>query len=398
MRCLYLVVLAAALQSASAELIPRACSALYGQCGGTGFTGSTCCETGSVCVYSNDYYSQCLVGSSSSTSTKTTTTTTSSKTTSTSKTTTSSATAKTTTSSTTAKTTSSSTTSKASSTTSKTTTTTSTATVSASCIATSYTQISTVKSCTTFKIQGPFTIPANSVVDLTGLKSGAQVYITGTITWAFGTLDKTNDLITIGGTNINIDATGAVFDGNGPSYWDGLGGNGGVPKPKFIRLKGLSGTLKNLKVVNAPIHCFSISSSSDLILTGVSLDNDAFDVSSSTGITIQGATVANQDDCLAVNSGSNINFLTNSCSGGHGISIGSVKTGNVVSGVTVTGCTIANSDNGVRIKVYNDATSASVDTITYQDITLSSIAKYGIIIQQDYTNSGATGTPGTSGK
>ncbi len=35
------------------------CSALYGQCGGTGFTGPTCCSQGS-CKYSNAWYSQCL--------------------------------------------------------------------------------------------------------------------------------------------------------------------------------------------------------------------------------------------------------------------------------------------------------------------------------------------------
>jgi len=35
------------------------CSALYGQCGGTGWTGATCCSSG-TCQYSNAYYSQCL--------------------------------------------------------------------------------------------------------------------------------------------------------------------------------------------------------------------------------------------------------------------------------------------------------------------------------------------------
>jgi cellulose 1,4-beta-cellobiosidase len=32
-----------------------------GQCGGTGFAGSTCCASGSTCVETNEYYSQCLV-------------------------------------------------------------------------------------------------------------------------------------------------------------------------------------------------------------------------------------------------------------------------------------------------------------------------------------------------
>lgn len=35
------------------------CVALYGQCGGIGYSGATCCASGS-CKYSNDWYSQCL--------------------------------------------------------------------------------------------------------------------------------------------------------------------------------------------------------------------------------------------------------------------------------------------------------------------------------------------------
>ncbi|KAJ3035959.1 hypothetical protein HDV00_003253 [Rhizophlyctis rosea] len=36
------------------------CAAKYGQCGGQGFTGPTCCQSGSTCKASNQYYSQCL--------------------------------------------------------------------------------------------------------------------------------------------------------------------------------------------------------------------------------------------------------------------------------------------------------------------------------------------------
>lgn len=34
--------------------------AAYGQCGGTGYTGSTTCVSGYTCTYSNAYYSQCI--------------------------------------------------------------------------------------------------------------------------------------------------------------------------------------------------------------------------------------------------------------------------------------------------------------------------------------------------
>ena len=39
------------------------CSAVYAQCGGSGWTGATCCASGSTCTYSNAYYSQCVPGS-----------------------------------------------------------------------------------------------------------------------------------------------------------------------------------------------------------------------------------------------------------------------------------------------------------------------------------------------
>jgi len=36
------------------------CSAHYGQCGGIGWTGASCCASGTTCTYSSSYYSQCL--------------------------------------------------------------------------------------------------------------------------------------------------------------------------------------------------------------------------------------------------------------------------------------------------------------------------------------------------
>lgn len=36
----------------------------YGQCGGSSYTGTTTCETGWVCQYQNEWYSQCVAGES----------------------------------------------------------------------------------------------------------------------------------------------------------------------------------------------------------------------------------------------------------------------------------------------------------------------------------------------
>ncbi|KAF9432072.1 hypothetical protein BGZ76_011303 [Entomortierella beljakovae] len=275
----------------------------------------------------------------------------------------------------------------------------------ASCTARSYNEIPGTLGCSTIVIQGPFTVPANKKIDLTNLKAGTTLKIVGKITFAKGNLGKNDDLVTIGGSNIKIDGTKGTFDGNGPQYWDGKGGNGGVNKPKFIRLKKLSGSLTGLTVINVPVHTFAINNCQGLRIHGVTIDNrgpkydlghntDGFGISSSKDITITGAKVYNNDDCLALNSGSNIVFTDNYCYGSHGISIGSIKSGQVVNGAVISRCTIENADNGVRIKAYANAKGGSVNNITYTDITLKNIHKYGVIIQQDYTNEGATGKPG----
>ncbi|KAG8996210.1 hypothetical protein FRB94_008457 [Tulasnella sp. JGI-2019a] len=52
----------AALVALSIAVSVSAQSAVWGQCGGIGWTGPTTCVAGSVCTYSNPYYSQCLPG------------------------------------------------------------------------------------------------------------------------------------------------------------------------------------------------------------------------------------------------------------------------------------------------------------------------------------------------
>ncbi|KAI0363603.1 endoglucanase [Pilatotrama ljubarskyi] len=59
--------LAAVLLSAA----PALSTAVWGQCGGIGFSGDTTCDSGSACVKVNDYYSQCQPGASSPTTTST---------------------------------------------------------------------------------------------------------------------------------------------------------------------------------------------------------------------------------------------------------------------------------------------------------------------------------------
>jgi hypothetical protein len=69
-----------------------------------------------------------------------------------------------------------------------------------------------------------------------------------------------------------------------------------------------------LHIKNTPVQAVSINGCEGLTVINMTIDNsagdsagghntDAFDIGSSSGITIVGAQVYNQDDCVAVNSG-----------------------------------------------------------------------------------------------
>ncbi|KAF8706096.1 glycosyl hydrolase 5 (cellulase A) family, partial [Rhizoctonia solani] len=51
----------------ASSLTPTLAIGQWGQCGGKGYAGSTACDSGLACVYQNDYYSQCLVVTSTTT-------------------------------------------------------------------------------------------------------------------------------------------------------------------------------------------------------------------------------------------------------------------------------------------------------------------------------------------
>ncbi|KAJ3139694.1 hypothetical protein HDU90_009195 [Geranomyces variabilis] len=282
--------------------------------------------------------------------------------------------------------------------------------VPASCLITSYSSgavASAVSSCSTLILDG-FTVTGGETLDLSKLKDGASVIFRNTITFAHANWE--GPLVSVGGTDITVDGTGATLDGQGALYWDGKGGNGGVTKPKFFALHSATrAKMSNVKLLNTPVQAFSINGCQDCHLSNLEQDNSAgtklghntdfLDIGSSDGVFVENSHTQNQDDCVAVNSGSNIVFTGGSCNGGHGLSIGSVgKSGplakNTVKNVTFSDSTVLNSDNGLRIKTIAGGTGA-VSDITYRNIKLSNIAKFGITIQQDYLNGGPTGKPTT---
>uniref|UniRef100_A0A0K3CL33 endo-polygalacturonase n=1 Tax=Rhodotorula toruloides TaxID=5286 RepID=A0A0K3CL33_RHOTO len=215
----------------------------------------------------------------------------------------------------------------------------------------------------------------------------------------FGTKQWEGPLVQVSGKNVHFNGNGHKWDGQGSYYWDGKGGNGGKTKPKFFKVK-FSGAMDSVYLLNQPVQGFSISNPAKLVMSNIVVDvkagaslghnTDAFDISSAKDLTIDGAAVNNQDDCVAINDGTGITIQNSVCTGGHGISVGSIRTGKHVSNVVIK-CVIVDNDNGLRIKTYVGATDASVSNVQYIGNTVTNAKKYGVVIEQDYTNDGATG-------
>ncbi|KAI0766299.1 endo-polygalacturonase PG1 [Irpex lacteus] len=261
--------------------------------------------------------------------------------------------------------------------------------------------------CTTVVING-FTVPAGETFNLE-LASGSTVTMNGDV--VFGTQNWDGPLFQISGSNINFNGNGHTFDGQGAFYWDGQGVNGGVTKPAPMMKIKISGTYTNVKVLNSPARVYSVSNPAQLTMSQLTIDDsagdaansksdgkaaghntDGFDVST-TDLTIEDSTIHNQDDCLAINKGSNIVFQRNTCIGGHGISIGSISSDVTVSDITISGNTITDNDQALRIKTKASATDASVSGVTYSGNTATGIRQFGVIIDQSYPDT--LGTPGT---
>ncbi|KAI0657550.1 endo-polygalacturonase PG1 [Cubamyces menziesii] len=264
--------------------------------------------------------------------------------------------------------------------------------------------------CTTVNINS-FTVPAGETFNL-ALADGTTVNMQGDVT--FAVKDWEGPLFQVSGKSITFNGNGHTFDGNGPSYWDGQGGNGGVTKPAPMMKIKISGTYSNVKVLNSPARVYSVSNPAPLVMSQLTIDDSAGDAPNSksggkaaghntdgfdcstTDLTIQDSTIHNQDDCLAINKGSNIVFQRNTCTGGHGISVGSIDSDVTVSGIVIQDNTITNNDQALRIKTKASATDSTVTNITYSGNTGTGLRQFGVLIDQSYPDT--LGTPGNGVK
>lgn len=150
---------------------------------------------------------------------------------------------------------------------------------------------------------------------MTLLKSRVKIIFEGETTWGYEEWD--GPLLQIEGTKITIEgASGAYLNPDGSRWWDGKGTNSGKTKPKFFYAHDLTdSTITNLYIQNTPVQAVSINGADGLTITGMTIDSsdgdtddlghntDCFDIGSSSSVTITGAECYNQDDCVAINSG-----------------------------------------------------------------------------------------------
>lgn len=263
------------------------------------------------------------------------------------------------------------------------------------------------KDCATIVLSS-VAVPSGTTLDLSDLESGTHVIFEGVTT--FGYEEWAGPLLQIEGTDITIEcANGGYINAQGALWWDGKGGSGGKTKPKFFYAHDLTNSaINNFYVLNTPIQAISIDGASGLTITNMTINNEAgaslgkntdgFDIGDSSNVIITGSNVYNQDDCVAINSGTSITVENTVCSGGHGLSIGSVggRSDNTVETVTFSNNEVKNSVNGIRIKA-TEGDTGSISGVTYSGITLSEISGYGILIEQNYDGGDLHGGTPTSG-
>ncbi|CAK5273417.1 unnamed protein product [Mycena citricolor] len=304
------------------------------------------------------------------------------------------------------------------------------------CTVNSVSSASNLKSCSNVVIEG-FTVPSGSTLNIEAA-SGATVTMTGDIVFAKTSCESCSEISYRMGDDacqplvlsshstptisISTAETIILMQGNGAAYWDGKGTNGGSTKPHpFVKFKG-SGTFSFVTVLNSPAQAISVGTTGASIIERVTVDNcahtpdqavcvetdgryaaagaslghntDGFDVSAS-DLTISQCTVINQDDCVAVNKGDNILVEDTTCTGSHGISIGSIASGHSVTNFKAARNKITGGLYGLRIKVDKSAKNAKVSGVTYEANTISGISDYGVLITQSYPAN--DGSPGSGG-
>lgn len=250
----------------------------------------------------------------------------------------------------------------------------------------------------------------NSVLEFTGC-SDCTIQIDGTLEASDDTTywnGKTAIMYMDGITNAKVySSTGdGTINGNGQASWDLFATDSSYARPTLFYITDSSGiTVENMYFDAAPNVFHSVTGGSsnvvykDITLYAVSSSSnaakntDGWDIGKSTYVTIETATVTNDDDCVAFKPGANYVSVSDiSCTGSHGLSVGSLGgtagQTDTVENVIVNGATMIDSTKASGIKLYpggSDYGTAVVSNVTFESVVVDS-SDYAVQIQSCYNS------------
>ncbi|KAI1425359.1 glycoside hydrolase family 28 protein [Xylaria sp. FL1777] len=249
----------------------------------------------------------------------------------------------------------------------------------------------------------------NSVFSFNGC-SGCTFQIEGLLKVASNT-DYWNgknaifDVSSITGAKIYSSTGAGVIDGNGQDAWDRFAEDSSYDRPTLFWINGSKNIIvQNLKFKNAPnvfhsargdssnIQYIDINLSATSKSSNLPKNTDGWDIGPASYVTISGATVTNDDDCVAFKPGANYVTVTDiTCIGSHGLSVGSLgsKAGatDTVQNIYVSGATMTDSTKAAGIKLYPAGSShgtAVVRNVTWENIVVDN-SDYAFQIQSCYS-------------
>ncbi|KAI1298835.1 glycoside hydrolase family 28 protein [Xylaria venustula] len=262
----------------------------------------------------------------------------------------------------------------------------------------------------------------NSVFSFDGC-SGCTLQVDGLLKVASDTdywngRDAIFDVSDITGAKVYSSTGTGVIDGNGQDAWDLFASDSSYSRPTLFWINGSKNIIvQNLQFINAPnvfhsargdssnIQYIDISLSAKSTSDNLPKNTDGWDIGPASYVTISGATVINDDDCVAFKPGANYVTVTNiSCTGSHGLSVGSLgsKSGSTdtVQNIYVSGATMTDSTKAAGIKLYPagaDHGTAVVRNVTWEDIVVDN-SDYAFQIQSCYSEdeSYCESTPSTA--
>lgn len=213
----------------------------------------------------------------------------------------------------------------------------------------------------------------------------------------------------------SLTGTGLI-DGNGQAAYDKFAADSSYKRPTLWYVTGSTGiTFNNLSFKNAPnVFHSATGNSKNIVYSNINLNaassssnapknTDGWDIGPATYVTIEKAVVTNQDDCVAFKPGASyVSVNTISCTGSHGISVGSLgsKSGttDTVENIYVYNADMSTSAKAAGIKLYPGGFGkAVVKNVTWDTVTISS-DDYAAQIQSCYseTTSYCTSNPSSA--